>query len=119
MKKLLSIVPILLFFSIQINSQPRENAPHQNFENLKLELNLSGEQAEKFEILFKQKTKELEGIREFFKEDRLAARDKMREINDKYHEMFAQILTEEQLKKFEEITKERREERENRPRRIR
>lgn len=119
MKKSLLIVPLFLFFSIQINAQPRENAPHPNFEKLKLELNLSDEQAEKFETLFKQKMKELEGMREFFREDRAAARDKMIEINDKYHKLFSEILNEEQLDKFEELTKERREDRENRPRRMR
>lgn len=119
MKNMLLIIPIIFLFAILINAQPLENAPHLNFEKLKLELNLSGEQAEKFESLFKQKMKDLEGIREFFKDDRAGARDKTFEINNKYHKLFSEILDEEQLAKFEELTKERREDRENRPRRMR
>jgi len=110
MKKLLIIIPMLFFFTIPTKAQPRENGPHPNFEKLKLELNLSEEQAEKFEVLFKQKMKEMDGMREFFREDRSAARDKMIEINDKYHKLFAEILDEEQLAAFEKLTEEKREE---------
>lgn len=110
MKMQLIIIPVLLFFTILTKAQLRENAPHPNFEKLKLELNLTDEQAEKFEAIFKQKTKEMDGIREFFREDRTAAREKMIEINDKYHKLFSEILDEEQLAAFEKITEERREE---------
>ena len=117
MKKLLVILPLLFVFATFINAQPRDERPRPNFENLKQELNLSGEQAEKFELLFNQKLEEMKAVKEFFKEERSAARDKMIEINDKYHKQFSEILDEEQLEKFEEITKERREERMDRPRR--
>ena len=110
MKKPLLIISLLLFFTILTKAQPREQASRPNFEKLKLELNLSEEQSEKFETLFKQKMKEMEGVREFFKEDRAAERNKMIEINDKYHKLFSEILDEEQLAALEKLTEERREE---------
>ena len=115
MKKLLFIIPLLFIFTIQMNSQPRGKNRRPNFEKLKTDLNLTDEQAEKFEILLNQKIEEMAGLRELFKENSSEAREKMIEINDKYHKLFAEILDDEQLAKFEEITKERREKRLNRP----
>ena len=119
MKKLLFIIPLLLFFTVQIYSQPRENRQRPNFEKLKTELNLTNEQAEKFEALFTEKMEEMKSLRDVFAGDRSAARAKMVEINDKYHKLFTEILTKEQIEKFEEITKERRENRKDQPRRMR
>lgn len=105
MNKLFFVITILFVFSIQTSSQPRENRPLPNFEKLKLELNLTAEQAEKFESLFNKKMKEMEDVKDFFKKDRSAAGDKIEELNEKYHFLFSQILDEEQVEKLEQLTK--------------
>jgi Spy/CpxP family protein refolding chaperone len=85
---------------------PRERGPGgpggrgPNFEKIAEELGLTADQKAKAEPIFKEQAKKMQGMRDLPPDER---REKMKAMREENHKALAEILTPEQLKKFDEM----------------
>ncbi|MEX1138105.1 MAG: hypothetical protein WEF53_02010 [Bacteroidota bacterium] len=107
------LLTFALFFlsTASLWSQPMMRTPAERAKQLKERLSLTEEQTIAVEIIFEERQKEATTKRDSLTGNREAMRTFMREQAAKTDKEIESLLTEEQMKKYEELKKERRERR--------
>ncbi len=108
MKKI-SIILGLLLLSLSNFAQERKHQEADRFEKLKTELNLSPEQAEQLQALLKERKAEMHEKRKERVESTEEMKMERKEMHQAFREKISTILSDEQLKKFDELNAKKRE----------
>ena len=109
----LVLIFFLLFTLINCSDDQqsrRRMSPQERATQLQKELDLTDEQTKQFEKIFIESQKKMAEDRELYRGDREQMREMMRQNREETDELIEEILTAEQLVKYQEYRAEREEE---------
>lgn len=108
MKKYFAIAA-LAFIAIGASAQDQNVTPKEKFDRLKKELDLSEAQSEQLIQIMNNRKKEHEERAAEIQKERKEKQEQRAAEREKYRSQLREVLNEEQMEKFEQIMKERRE----------